>query len=291
LNEIHKVKTGSLIFVDAKKYYNRAVYSAASAIVMNEEYECPPNKALLIHENPFEAYNNLANHFNPFIPTDIKSKESAQIGEGTILEPNVVLGNYVKIGKNCLIRSNTVIGDYTEIGDNVIIHPNSSIGNDAFYYHKKGKVYEKWHSIGKVIIESEVEIGAACTIDRGVSGDTVIGYGSKLDNQVHIAHGVIIGKHCLIAAQVGIAGKTVLQDYVVLYGQVGVSKSLVIGEGAIVWAQSGVGKSLAGGKEYFGSPADIKSTRFREIIALQKLPEIILNSGEKTTKLEQENDD
>ena len=275
INEIHKVKHGSLTFVDLDKYYDRALYSAASAILVHKPVECPPGKAILLSDAPFKAYNSLAIRFRPFTPLSVHISETATIGESTVLEPNVIIGHHVKIGKNCLIRSNVNILDYTEIGDNCIIHNGTIVGSDAFYFKKHEDTYERWHTIGRVIIHDDVEIGASCTIDRGVSGDTIIGQGTKLDNMVHIGHGVVIGRNCLLAAQVGIAGKTIIQDNVTLFGQVGVSKSLVVGEGATVMAQSGVSKSLQGGRVYFGSPAGDKQQRFREIIALRRLPDIL----------------
>lgn len=276
LNEIHKVCKGSLIFVDNEKYYNQAVYSSASAIIINKSIDCPPNKALLIVDNPFEAYNDLALHFLPYIPINSNISSTASIGKNTIIEPGAVIGNHVSIGDNCWIRSNAVICDYTQIGNHVEIFPNAVIGSNAFYYHQnKDKSYSPWHSIGRVIIEDHVRIGAACTIDRGVSGDTVIGLGTKMDDQVHIGHGVVIGKHCIIAAQTGIAGKTIVQDFVTIYGQVGISKGLVIGEGAVIFAQTGVAKSIPGDKKYLGSPASEAMQTFKELAAIRRLPELL----------------
>ena len=277
LNEIHKVCRGSVIFVDNEKYFSQAIYSSASAIILNKAVECPPNKALLIVDNPFEAYNNLALRYMPFTPMRASISETAVIGEGTIIEPGAVIGNHVTIGKNCLIRANTVICDHTQIGNNVEIFPNSVIGSNAYYYHQKpDKSYEPWHSIGRVVIEDNVRIGACSSVDRGVSGDTIIGEGSKIDDQVHIGHGVVVGKHCIIAAQTGIAGKTIIQDYVTIYGQVGISKGLVIGEGAVILAQTGVSKSIpGGGKRYMGSPAADAMQTFKEMAALRRLPELI----------------
>lgn len=277
LNEIHKVCRGSVIFVDNEKYFSQAIYSSASAIILNKAVECPPNKALLIVDNPFEAYNNLALRYMPFVPMRASVSETAVIGKGTVIEPGAVIGNHVKIGEDCLIRANSVICDHTQIGNNVEIFPNSVIGSNAFYYHQKAdKSYESWHSIGRVVIENNVRIGACCTVDRGVSGDTIIGEGSKIDDQVHIGHGVVVGKHCVIAAQTGIAGKTIIQDYVMIYGQVGISKGLVIGEGAVILAQTGVSKSIpGGGKRYMGSPAADAMQTFKEMAALRRLPELI----------------
>lgn len=287
LSEIHKVEKGSLMFVDNEKYYNQAIYSAATAIIINKELECPEGKALLIVEKPFEAYNKLALHFNPFVPITRSVSPTAIIGENTILEPGVVVGHHVTIGDNCLIRANTVLLDNTKIGSNVIIHANSSIGNDAFYMSRNDdKSYNRWHSIGRVIIEDNVEIGAGCTIDKGVSGDTIIGEGTKIDNLVHIGHGVCIGRHCLLAAQVGIAGKTIIQDYVRIYGQVGISKSIVVGEGATILPKTGVLKSIPGGdKEYIGIPAAESRGKFREMAALRQLPAMIKKVDELYAKL------
>lgn len=277
INEVHKVCKGSIIFVDNEKYFNQAIYSSASAIILNKAVECPPNKALLIVKNPFEAYNNLALSYMPFYPMKNNISDSAEIGEGTVIEPGVIIGNFVKIGKNCLLRANAVICDHTVIGDNVEVYPNSVIGSNAFYYHQRpDKSFEPWHSIGRVLIENDVRIGACCTIDRGVSGDTIIGEGTKIDDQVHIGHGVVLGKHCIVAAQVGIAGKTIVQDFVTIYGQAGLSKGLVIGEGAVILPQTGVSKSIpGGGKRYMGSPAADAIQTFKEIAALRRLPELI----------------
>lgn len=276
VNELHKVKNGSLTFVDVKKYFQRVLFSPATVILVPEVMDCPAGKTLLVVSNPFECYTRLAKHIRPFFPISSQISTGAVIGENTVIEPNVVIADGVTIGKNCLIRANVSILEHTHIGDNVIINPNTCIGSDAFYYKKNSQgVYDRWHSIGRVVIRDNVEIGASCTIDKGVSGDTCIGEGTKIDNMVHVAHGVVIGKNCLIAAQVGIAGKTHIQDNVILYGQVGVSKSIVIGENAVVMAQSGVSKSLQGGRTYFGSPAGEFRIRFKEIAAIRRLPTVL----------------
>jgi len=282
ISEIHKVTEGSLLFVDHEKYFSRAIYSAASVIIINKEVECPEGKALLITPEPFEAYNCLAIHYSPFIALSAQISKSAIIGNNTIIEPGVVIGHDVTIGDNCLIRANTVLLDNTKIGNNVIIHANTAIGNDAFYMQKQAdRSYNRWHSIGRVIIENNAEIGACCSIDKGVSGDTIIGEGTKIDNQVHVGHGVEIGKHCLIAAQVGIAGKTIIQDHVTIYGQVGISKSLVVGEGATLLAKAGVPKSIPGGdKQYVGIPAAEATAKFREMASTRQLPDLFKKVNE-----------
>ena len=195
----------------------------------------------------------------------------AIIGEGTRIDANVVIYPNVRIGKNCHLRANVTIYERTIIGDNVIIQANSVIGGDAFYYKKENAEYQKWYSCGRTIIEDNVEIGASCTIDKGVSGDTIIGRGTKMDNHVHIAHGVEIGENSLLAAQVGVAGKTIIGKNVILWGQVGVSKDLKISDNVQVYAQSGVSGDLEEGKTYFGSPAIDAKEWFSEYRFLRML--------------------
>lgn len=275
INEIHVVEPGDIVFVDHPKYYDKALNSAATTVLINKEVEAPQGKGLLISDDPFRDFNKITKHFNPFVAASASVAENAQIGEGTVIQPNVFVGNNVKIGKNCIIHSNVSIYDNAVIGDDVVIHANTVIGADAFYYKKRPDGYDRLLSGGHVVIEDKVEIGASCTIDRGVSGATRIGYGSKLDNHIQIGHDTVIGKHCLFASQVGIAGCTVINDHVTLWGQVGVTSGVNIGEGVTVYAQSGVSKSLEKGKVYFGSPAEDARKKYREMASLKVLPEIL----------------
>jgi UDP-3-O-[3-hydroxymyristoyl] glucosamine N-acyltransferase len=277
INEIHKVEPGDLVFVDHPKYYDKCLHSAATFIIINQKTDCPEGKALLIVDKPFEAYQTIVRHFRPFKPADKPISDSATIGEGTYIAPNVYIGHEVTIGKNCFIAPNVTILDHCILGDNVIVQAGTVIGSDAFYYNtKKDREvwYKKMESGGRVVIESDVEIGAGCTIDRGVSHDTRIGRGSKLDNMVHIGHDTVLGANCLLAAQVAIAGATTLGNGVILWGQVGVSKTLTIGDNAVVLAQSGVGVNLESGKVYFGSPAEDASVKKRELVWVKRIPEI-----------------
>jgi UDP-3-O-[3-hydroxymyristoyl] glucosamine N-acyltransferase len=277
LNEIHKVRKGDISFVDFEKYYNKCLQSPATIIIINKEVACPAGKTLLVHPDPFSAYVKLIKHFQPFEQAYKAVSDSSIIGEGTHLQPGVFVGNHVRIGKNCLIHPNVTIYDHTVIGDNVIIHAGTVIGADAFYFKRRKErdvQYDKLESCGRVLIEDDVEIGACCTIDKGVSGDTIIGHGTKLDNHIHIGHGAVIGRNCLFAAQVGIGGKANIEDEVILWGQVGVSKDLLIGKGAIVYAQSGVAASIEGGKVYFGSPVEDAKTKMKELNWIKRIPEI-----------------
>jgi UDP-3-O-[3-hydroxymyristoyl] glucosamine N-acyltransferase len=278
INEIHRVEKGDLCFVDHPKYYEKSLNSAASFIIINSsEVAIPEGKTLLIAAEPFEAYLKIANHFRPFIPTTKTISSSSAIGSGTVIMPNVFVGNHVTIGTDCIIHPNVTILDYSVIGNNVIIQSGSVVGSDAFYYNtKKNRElwYKKMQSCGHVIIEDFVEIGAGCTIDRGVTADTRIGAGTKFDNMVHIGHDVVVGKNCLFAAQVAVAGGTVIKDGVTLWGQVGVSKTLTIGNNVTVLAQSGVGKDIEDNRVHWGSPSEDASIKKRELIWIKRIPEI-----------------
>lgn len=275
INEIHMVTPGDITFVDHPKYYEKALDSDATFVLINKEVACPPGKSLLFTPEPFRDYIKIVNHFRPFQPALKAIADSSVIGDGTIIQPNVFIGNHVKIGNNCVIHPGVCIYDFCEIGNDVIIHANTVIGGDAFYYKRRPEGYDKMISCGRVIIHDKVEIGAGCTIDKGVSGDTEIGEGSKLDNHIHIGHDTRIGKNCLFAAQVGVAGVVVIEDEVILWGQVGVQKDLVIGKGAVVLGQSGIAKSLEGGITYFGSPVREAREKMKELAMIKRLPEII----------------
>jgi UDP-3-O-[3-hydroxymyristoyl] glucosamine N-acyltransferase len=275
INEIHKVETGDLVFVDHPKYYETCIRSAASFIIINKRTEVPEGKALLIVEEPFEAYLKIVNFYRPFAPSMKMISDSAVIGEGTVIMPGAYIGNQAVIGRNCIIHPHVTILDHCVLGDNVIIQAGTVIGSDAFYYNKKTNRevhYRKMNSCGRVVIENSVEIGAHCTIDRGVSSDTVIGAGTKMDNLVHIGHDTVIGRNCLFAAQVGIAGATTIEDNVILWGQVGVSKTLTIGKDAVVYAQSGVKDSIPGGQVYFGSPVTDAKEKMKEFVWIKRIP-------------------
>jgi UDP-3-O-[3-hydroxymyristoyl] glucosamine N-acyltransferase len=275
MNEIHVVEPGDIVFVDHPKYYDKALQSAATIVLINKEVECPEGKALLISDDPFRDFNTLTRHFKPFQFANVAISATAQIGEGTLIQPNSFIGNHVKIGKNCLIHSNVSIYDHTVIGDNVIIHAGSILGADAFYYKKRPEGFDQLISGGRVIIEDNVGIGALCTIDKGVTGDTTIKEGTKLDNQVHVGHDTVIGKKCLIASQTGIAGCVVIEDEVTIWGQVGTTSGITIGAKAVIMGQTGVTKSVEGGKSYFGTPIEESREKLKQLANIKKIPEIL----------------
>ncbi|WP_298777626.1 UDP-3-O-(3-hydroxymyristoyl)glucosamine N-acyltransferase [uncultured Polaribacter sp.] len=270
INEIHVVKKGDIVFVDHPKYYDKALNSAATTILINKKVECPPGKSLLISDDPFRDFNKLTLHFNPFIASKESISNAAIIGEGTVIQPNVFIGNNVVIGKNCLIHPNVTIYDNCIIGNNVTIHANTVLGADAFYYKKRPTGFDKLISGGRVVLEDNVDLGASCTIDRGVTGNTTIKEGTKIDNQVHVGHDTIIGKKCLIASQTGIAGCVIIEDEVTIWGQVGTNSGITIGKGAIILGQTGVTKSVAGGKSYFGTPISESREKLKELAEIKR---------------------
>ena len=277
INEIHNVAEGDLVFVDHPKYYDKCINSAASFIIIDKVADVPDGKALLLVDNPFEAYSKIVQHFSPFIPSQKAISDSAVIGEGTVVMPNCFVGNNVCIGKNCIIHPNVSIYDGCILGDDVEIHSGTIIGSDAFYFNtKKNRElwYKKMQSCGIVLIEDNVEIGANCTIDRGVSAVTKIGKGTKFDNLVHIGHDTVIGKNCLIAAQVVVAGCVIIKDGVTLWGQVVVNKTLTIGENAVLLGTSGVTHSLEGNKTYWGTPAQDAGLARRELVWIKRIPQL-----------------
>ncbi|MCB4234546.1 UDP-3-O-(3-hydroxymyristoyl)glucosamine N-acyltransferase [Kaistella anthropi] len=269
-NEIHMVKNGEIVFVNHPKYYDKALNSDATIILIDKEVACPEGKALLISEDPFRDFNKINTHFTR-IYNFTEELHDLEMGEGTFVHPSVVIGNEVKIGKNCHIFPNVVIGDRTVIGDNVIIQSGTVLGGDAFYYRKLNGNFDRLISVGNVVIENNVEIGNNCTIDRGVTDSTIIGEGSILDNLIQIGHDTIIGKRCLIASQTGIAGCCIIEDEVTVWGQVGMASGNRVGKGAVLLGKTGVNKDLEGGKTYFGQLAEEFREYLRKEVILKNL--------------------
>jgi UDP-3-O-[3-hydroxymyristoyl] glucosamine N-acyltransferase len=273
INEIHMVEHGDLTFVDHPKYYSKALNSNATTILINKEVDPPQGKALIISEKPFDDYVFLAKHFRPFEKAVALISPTAKIGSGTVIQPGAFIGNHVVIGNDCLIHANVSIYDHTVIGNNVIIHSGSVIGADAYYFQKRPSGYKKLESCGRVIIEDNVEIGALTSIDKGVSGDTIISSGTKFDNHVQVGHDTYIGKNCLIGAYNAIAGVTRIEDDVILWAGCLINKDLTIGKGAVVLAGAGTERSLEGGKTYWGIPAVEARKKWKEIATIKQMIE------------------
>lgn len=275
MNEIHVVEKGDIVFVDNPKYYTKALNSKASVVLINKKVECPAEKALLISDDPFRDFNTLTKYFRPFKKALNTIATSAVIGRNTIVQPNVFIGNKVVIGDNCLIHANVSIYDNCVIGNNVIIHSGTVLGSDAFYYKNRPEGFDKLISGGRVVLEDDVELGSLCTIDKGVTGDTTIKKGTKLDNQVHVGHDTVIGEKCLIASQTGIAGCVIIEDEVTLWGQVGTNSGITIGKKAVIMGQTGVTKSVAGGKSYFGTPIEESREKLKQLAYVKQIPFIL----------------
>jgi UDP-3-O-[3-hydroxymyristoyl] glucosamine N-acyltransferase len=281
INELNILEEGDIAFVDHPKYYAKTLNSKASAIIINKQVDCPVGKCLLISDDPFRDFNKITTHFSsrvPLLPLKLGEERraissSAIIGSNTCIMPNVFIGDNVIIGDNCTIHPNVSIYDNSIIGNNVILHSGVVIGADAFYYKKRSAGYDRLISVGRTVLEDNVEIGALSTIDRGVTGETVIGNGTKIDNHVQIGHDTKIGKNCLFASQVGISGACIIEEDVILWGQVGVPSKIRIGKGAVLLGQSAPAKDVAGGKIYLGSPAVESMKKFRELVMLRSLPE------------------
>ena len=275
LNEIHRVVNGDMVFVDHPKYYDKALESAATTVLINKEVDVPEGKGILISDDPFRDFNAIARKYRPKDFVSSNRADSAVIAGSAMIHSTAVIGERVVIGERTIIHAGVVIGSDVIIGDDCEIHANAVIGGDAFYYKRRPEGYDKMHTCGGVELGDKVEIGALSSIDRGVTAITRIGYGTKMDNQVHVGHDTLIGKHCLFAAQVGIAGCVQVEDEVTLWGQVGVPSDITIGKGAVVLGQSGLTKDLKPGITYFGSPAEEARTKFRELALIRKLPEVI----------------
>ncbi len=277
INELHKVEPGDLAFVDHPRYFDRCIQSAATCIIINQESNIPEGKTLLLVEDPFEAYLKIVRHYRPFLPSLQLISDSAVVGEGSVVMPGSYIGNHVVIGKDCIIHPHVTIMDHCSIGDRVVIQAGTVIGSDAFYYNRKVSRpvhYKRMESCGRVVIEDDVEIGAGCTIDRGVSHDTVISLGSKLDNLIHIGHDTVIGKNCLIAANVVVGGCTTIKDNVTIWGGVIINKTITIGENAVLFARTGVPNSLEGNKSYYGAPAQEARAAQKELVWIKRIPQL-----------------
>jgi UDP-3-O-[3-hydroxymyristoyl] glucosamine N-acyltransferase len=309
---LKEAKEGDLSFLANPKYEPLAKESKASVIIVPRQTSLP-GKVVIRVDHPSLAFSIVINHLlkdappliNPGIhPTAIIAKDAVlgkdvAIGPYVVIEPKAVIGagtkiyahSYIghgsKIGINGLIYPSVVIRDGIIIGNNVIIHSGTVIGSDGYGYVTVEGKHMKIPQIGTVVIEDDVEIGANVTIDRARFEKTVIGEGTKIDNLVHIAHNVTIGKHCLIVAQVGISGSTHIGNHVILAGQAGIVGHLTIGDGAVVAAQSGVSKSIKAGAQVFGSPAQPLRDAFKNNAHIQRLDHYVATIQDLKKRVEE----
>jgi UDP-3-O-[3-hydroxymyristoyl] glucosamine N-acyltransferase len=275
VNEFHSVESGDISFVDHPKYYDKVLNSKAIAIIVDKEVEVPEGKTVFITKDPLRCYLNIVEHFVSFNPQHTAIHPSAKIGKGTIIQPNVFIGENVTIGENCIIHANVSIYAHTEIGNRVIIHSNSTIGADACYFQKRETGWVKLSSCGSTKIEDDVEIGCNCCIDRGVSGVTFIGNGTKFDNQIQIGHDAHIGAHCFLGAQCGVSGCTFIDDYCTLWARSGVNKGIYVAKNTTLLALSALDKSVTEeGAVLYGLPAEDARKKWKEVAYIKNLPEL-----------------
>ncbi len=291
-------RAGELTFAENAAYFAAAEQSQAAAILVAGPFESS-SKVLIRVPNARVA---LARALPLFFPPEEAPHgihpsaviaESAQVDPTAHIGPNCVLGARVRLGARSVLMGgndlradcrvgedvclfpNVVLYRQTHLGNRVTIHAGAVIGSDGFGYVLDEGRHRKILQLGNVIIHDDVEIGANTAIDRGTLGSTVIGEGTKIDNLVHVAHNVVIGRHCLIMGQVGFAGSTCLGDYVIVASQSGVADHLKLGNQVIVGAKSGVMRDVADGGRVLGIPAAPDKQAKRQMIAMQQLPKLL----------------
>ena len=309
---LKEAKEGDISFLANAKYEPLAKETKASVVIVPRQMSLP-GKTVIRVDHPSFAFSSIINHLskdappliNPgvhptaiiasdvVLPKDIAIgpyvviESKAVIGEGTKIYAHSYIGHGSKVGSQCLIYAHVTLREHVSVGNRVIIHSGAVIGSDGYGYVTVDGKHMKIPQIGTVIIEDDVEIGANVTIDRARFDKTVVGEGTKIDNLVHIAHNVIIGKHCLIVAQVGISGSTLIGNHVILAGQAGIVGHLTIGDGAVVAAQSGVSKSLKAGAQVFGSPAQPLRDAFKNNAHIQRLDHYVATIQDLKRRIEE----
>lgn len=294
---------GTLVFFDNVAYLDQLASTKAAACIVAPKHKdkVPEGVAVLVSRDPYRSWAMVLSNLFPAAlrpELDVKGGISdrasvdptatleagvriaagavigagVEIGEGSCIEANAVIGANCRIGRNAIIGPNCTV-QHALIGNDVFLHPGVCIGQDGFGYAMGPAGHMKVPQIGRVIIQDKVEIGANTTVDRGANRDTVIGEGTKIDNQVQVGHNVVIGRHCVIVSQVGLSGSCTLGDFVAIGGQTGVRGHVEIGMGAQVAAVSVVSDDIPAGGRYGGVPAKPVRQWFREVAALRKLAE------------------
>jgi len=304
-----RAQAGDLTFAENEEFFARAEQTAASAIIVGSNFTSSTGKVLIRVSNARVAFAKALALFFPeppqpagIHPTAVVAYsaqvdpsahigphcvvgERAQIGGNTILHAGNYVGDDCKVGSACVLFPNAVLYARTELGQRVRVHAGAVVGSDGYGYVLDGGSHRKVPQIGNVILGDDVEIGANVTIDRGALGPTVIGKGTKIDNLVQIAHNVRIGEHCLVIAQAGVAGSSKLGNYVIVAGQAGIAGHLQIGSKVTIAAQSGVMHNIPDGQTVLGSPAQPDKQTKRQLLALQKLPELLRRVSQLEKKL------
>jgi len=298
--DLQNSRSDCISYIIPGKHENYLKTTKVSALLTNNNFKLDQKNTTLIRvKNPKlslidvihmfypEKPNSETIHPSAVISSNVQLGKNVEIGPHVVIENGVTIGNSVRIGSGSFIGSNTEIGNGSSINANVSIYHDITIGNTCIIdsgtvigadgyglISEKNKHYKIPH-IGSVSLGDNVWIGANCSIDRGTLSDTVIGSGSKLDNLIHIAHNVTIGKNCLMAAQVGIAGSTIIEDNVTLAGQVGIIGQITIGRDSIVAAKSAVYQSMEASSFASGIPARPHKNRLRQDTIINQLPDIL----------------
>ncbi len=293
-----EAQAGDVTFVEQDKYLEAFLNSPAQVAVAPEKI-LAPGKTLIVADDPLLAFIAIVQHLQnrPVRPsTGIDPRAfidaTAQIGADAWIGPGAYVGPGTRIGKNARIHPGVTVGadcvlgddvtlfphvvlyDQTVLGDRVILHAHAVIGSDGFGYRFAQGKHVKIPQLGRVEIQSDVEIGAGTCIDRGTFGSTVVGEGSKLDNMVQIGHNCKIGKHVILVSQVGVAGSSTLGNYVMVAGQVGIVDHLTIGDGVQIGAKSGVSKSIPAGERWVGIPAMPERDFKRQLVQIGRIESI-----------------
>jgi len=295
--------SGTLVFFDNTAYLDELQATTAAACLVGRKHKdkVPDGVAVLVCADAYRSWAKVLARLFPeaMVPKDTAAAAisdravidpaaaleenvtveagavigaGAEVGAGTVIRANAVIGQGVKIGRDCVIGPNCTV-QFSVLGNRVYLHPGVCCGQDGFGYAMGPQGHLKVPQVGRVIIQDDVEIGANTTIDRGANRDTMIGEGTKIDNQVQIGHNVVVGRHCVLVSQVGLSGSCTLEDFVAIGGQTGVRGHVTIGMGAQVAAVSVVSDDLPAGGRYGGTPAKPVKQWFREVAALRKLAE------------------
>jgi UDP-3-O-[3-hydroxymyristoyl] glucosamine N-acyltransferase len=304
-----RAQVGDLTFAENESFFARAEQSAASAIIVSGDRTSSTGKVLIRVGDARVAFAKALALFFPdppmaagIHPTAVVARsaqvdpsahigphcvigERVQIGSGTVLHAGNCVGDDCKVGLACVLFPNAVLYPRTQLGQRVRVHAGSVIGSDGYGYVQDNGIHLKVPQVGNVIVGDDVEIGANVTIDRGALGPTIIGKGSKIDNLVQIGHNVRIGEHCLVIAQAGIAGSSKLGNYVILAGQAGIAGHMKIGNKVTIAGQSGVMNDIPDGQTVLGNPARPDRQAKRQVLALQRLPELLRRVKELEKKL------
>jgi UDP-3-O-[3-hydroxymyristoyl] glucosamine N-acyltransferase len=295
---IDQAREGDVSFIAQPKYYAALQTSPATAIIADAGCPASERHVLIRVQNPYHAFLQVASFFAPpqrppegidaaavihpsvklgkhvAVGPHVVIEQDAQIGDEVVIGALSFIGRGVVLGEKCFLAARVHVAHHVVLGKNVAIQSGSVIGADGFGYVPVNGRFIKIPHTGTVILEDEVEIGANCAIDRGTFGETRIGGGTKLDNLIHVAHNVQIGKNTVIAAQTGISGSTKIGHNVQIGGQVGFVGHIEIGDNASIGAQSGVSKSVPGGQTIFGYPAKEIMQAKREEASIRRLPEL-----------------